>query len=391
MKISRPTLIQQDSAIVYQAKVESSLGSQPLWFSFPPQYRDLVSDRADGALVAMLLPAMILGEDVSIDGPLSERLYYNLSGRAQGLLTTLLPQLNRVKIHAEHLDPALRSPDTEGGVATGFSGGVDSFCALADHLPRYNPDVVPSRALTHLLYNNVGSHGSGGEGLFRDRYRTLENTAKDFGLPFVSINSNIGVFYEGFSFEKSHTLRNTAAALVLQRGISAFLYASAFDYSRIQAQPGCSMGSIDPMLLPLLGTETFEAIAVGSEYTRAEKISRLTTVPETYTTLDVCASSKQAGNCCQCAKCLWALVALEATGKLDKYSGQFNLDRYYQIRDRYLPEILLGKHLFSQELLNFAESQGYAFPAKARLLAKVPFYLEGRNLGRKIRDRLRKK
>ncbi len=371
--------------------MESSLGANPLWFSFPEQYRELVSDRADGAMVALLLPAMVLGEDIYIDGPLSERLYYNFSGRAQALLKTLLPQLSRVQIHAEHLEPALKSSDSPEGVATGFSGGVDSFCALADHLPRYKPDVVPSRTLTHLLYNNVGSHGSGGEGLFRDRYRTLEDTAQHFGLPFISINSNIGLFYQGIAFEKSHTLRNTAAALVLQRGISAFLYASAFDYGRIEAKPGRSMGSIDPMLLPLLGTETFEAIAVGSEYTRAEKILRLTKVPETYTTLDVCASSKKAGNCCQCAKCLWALVALEATGSLNKYSSQFNLDRYYQIRDRYLPEILLGEHLFSQELLDFAESQGYEFSAKSRLLAKVPFYLEGREMGRKLRDRLRKK
>ncbi|MEM9246784.1 MAG: hypothetical protein AAGA67_13750, partial [Cyanobacteria bacterium P01_F01_bin.153] len=125
MKVSRPTLIQRDNAIVYQAKVESSLGSHSLWFSFPAQYRDLESDHADGAMVALLLPAMVLGEDVSIDGSLSERLYYNFSGRAQGLLRALLPQLNRVKIHAEHLDPVVRSPDSPGGVATGFSGGVD--------------------------------------------------------------------------------------------------------------------------------------------------------------------------------------------------------------------------------------------------------------------------
>ncbi|MEM9246786.1 MAG: hypothetical protein AAGA67_13760, partial [Cyanobacteria bacterium P01_F01_bin.153] len=59
--------------------------------SFPEQHGDLVSDRADGALAALLFPAMARGEDIHIEGTLSERLYYNLSGRCQALLRSLDP------------------------------------------------------------------------------------------------------------------------------------------------------------------------------------------------------------------------------------------------------------------------------------------------------------
>ncbi len=389
MKISAPELVHAEGNITYRVAVESATGSRPLWFSLSEQYRDLVSDRADGALVALLFPAMARGEDIHVAGVLSERLYYNLSGRCQALLQSLDPTLKTIKIHAQHLTS---TPPKSAGVAMGFSGGVDSFCALVDHCPRYNPTVAPSYAITHLLYNNVGSHGSGGKELFLNRYHALQPFISSLGLPFIAINSNAGEFYDGLPFAKVHTVLNTAVPLVLQQGIGVFLYASALHYASISSSGTGGTAKIDPMLLPLLSTENLDAVSVGCEYTRAEKVLRLTEVPDTYTRLDVCCSShKQGGNCSQCDKCLWSMVALEAIGALEHYADQFNLERYRQIRDRYLPEILLKDHPRSDDLLDLAASQNYTFPRKARLFAHIPLFLQGRQIVRHLRDRLRRK
>ncbi|MEM6501346.1 MAG: hypothetical protein AAF685_05860 [Cyanobacteria bacterium P01_C01_bin.89] len=392
MKISAPELAHAEGNIKYRVAVESATGSQPLWFSLAEQYTELVSDRADGALAALLFPAMVRGEDIHVEGVLSERLYYNLSGRCQALLRSLDPTLKTIKIHAPHLASATSESTAKAtGVATGFSGGVDSFCALVDHYPRYNPTVVPSHAITHLLYNNVGSHGSGGKELFLNRYRALQPFVKTLGLPFIAVNSNAGEFYNGLPFAKVHTVLNTAVSLVLQRGIRVFLYASALHYAKISSSGAGGTAKIDPLLLPLLSTENLDAVSVGCEYTRAEKLLRLTEVPDTYAHLDVCcASHKQGGNCSQCDKCLWTLVALEAVGALEHYENQFNMERYRQIRDRYLPEILLGDHPRSGELLTLAASHNYTFPKKARLFARIPLFLKGRQTFRHWRDRLRK-
>ena len=98
MKISAPELAHAEGNITYRVAVESATGLQPLWFSLAEQYTELVSDRADGALAALLFPAMVRGEDIHVEGVLSERLYYNLSGRCQALLRSLDPILKTIKI-----------------------------------------------------------------------------------------------------------------------------------------------------------------------------------------------------------------------------------------------------------------------------------------------------
>ena len=49
MKISRPVLVEEDGLAKYKVTIESSLGSQTLWYSVEKEYRDLLSDRADAA------------------------------------------------------------------------------------------------------------------------------------------------------------------------------------------------------------------------------------------------------------------------------------------------------------------------------------------------------
>jgi hypothetical protein len=291
----------------------------------------------------------------------SERLFYSISSRYQALLQTVYPELHTVNIYAEEVQPA---DEQAKGVATGFSGGIDSFSILADH---HYSSPPPGFELTHLLYNNVGSHASGGDRLFRERYERLVPAAERIGLPFVAVNSNLDSFYENFRFQKSHTPRNASVALLLQRGIGRFLYASAFDYSNIEVEETYDSAYFDPITLPLLSTGNLDALSVGSEYSRVEKTLQVTGLEDAHEFLDVCILDDKPSNCSTCWKCKRTLLTLEIAGLLDTFEDVFDLDAYRSVRESYLVSVLNSSDPLLQEIAEFAAHQNYTFPLKTKL------------------------
>jgi hypothetical protein len=302
MILSSPDIVQKERQIFHQVTVESPKGSSLLWYSVEDSFGDLLSRSCDAALVGLLIPAMARGEDIHIRGAISARLLYNISGPCQRLLCYVMPRLSPIRITADTLSPG-QTPRPEG-VATGFSGGVDSYCVLADNL---GADTLPGFRITHLLFNNVGSHGKDNEQMFHARFEHLAPCAKRLGLPFVKVNSNLGSFFgKGLGFIKTHTFRNASVALLLQGGIGRYLYASAFNYQNVFVGRSRQIAYTDSISLPLLSTDTLDAFSAGSEYTRVEKTVRVADFPESYGSLDVCINSHQHGtvtNCSVCPKC----------------------------------------------------------------------------------------
>jgi len=316
MKISKPQIVQEKEQIFYKVDVESFQGKQNLWYSLHESFGNLLSNSCDAPLVALLIPAMAIGEDIHIKGLVSEKLFYNLSGPFQRLLQHMMPSLCKIDIYPEDLcnGRADRAP----GVATGFSGGIDSYCVLADY---YYSNISERFKVTHLLFNNVGSHGRGAEGeqLFRKRYERLLPVTKLLKLPFIMINSNLDSFYddEEFGFEKTNTIRNASVAFLLQGGIDRWIYASSYQYSNVFVGQTYNMAYGDTITLPLLSTDTLDVFSAGSEYTRVEKTLRVAEVPDSYGTIDVCVNSHNTSgytNCSTCMKCLRTLATLEIAG-----------------------------------------------------------------------------
>ena len=351
--------------------VESVKGNATLWYSLHESFSDLVSNSCDAPLVALLIPAMATGEDIHIDGKISERLFYNLTRPYQRLLRQYIPTLHLVRINADNVSSD--QTNRAAGVATGFSGGIDSYCVVADH---YFSKVLDGFRITHLLFNNVGSHGRGGEKLFRERYYRLLPVTEQLGLPFIMTNSNLPYFYDqGLNHQKTHTLRNASVALLLQGGIGRYMYASAYNYKDILIRPYHDLTRCDAISVPLLSTEMLDSFSTGSEYTRVEKTLRVAEVMPSYSSLDVCANPNNTTgytNCSTCSKCLRTLATLEIAGLIDHYSGVFDLNAYRSRRDVYFAK-LLGSHTpLQKEIVQFAKQRNYSFPISARLAQ--PFF-----------------
>ncbi len=325
MKIGKPEISVEENTVVHRTEIESGDGRRDLWFRVDAKFGDLVTDTCDAPLVGLLIPAMAAGEDIHISGPISERLFYNLSSPYQTLLQHILPALLKVEIHPDQLRAEHgRAP----GVATGFSGGIDSFCVLADH--HYSSECPDGFRLTHLVFNNVGSHGNGEQGrrLFRKRSDHLAPKVKRMGLPFVLVDSNLGSFYEeGLAFAKTHTPRNIAVALLLQQGIRRYMYAAAYTLRHTYVGPDYDISRTDPISLPLLSTEVQEVMPGGEIYTRVEKSLKIAEIADSYDTLDVCVRGEDI-NCSQCNKCVLTMAPLDAAGLLDRYSARFHVDAY---------------------------------------------------------------
>lgn len=170
MRIHKPEIVRKGLETAYQVSVDSILGERTLWFRVPREHEELLTRSCNPALVGLLLPAMAAGEDIVVDGPVSEKLWFNLSGPLQHLLKHNAPYLQHIKIIADSADNQVGNL---GGVATGLSGGVDSFFTLKTYA---GEEVTPGFRLTHLFVNNVGSPDGGI--MFRERFERLKPVAE---------------------------------------------------------------------------------------------------------------------------------------------------------------------------------------------------------------------
>lgn len=337
-------------------------GSSELWYEFDATYAQHVDPaRCDAAVLALLPKAMRQGEDIEVRGPLSPKLFANLNMFVGDMLASFW-STNQIRVRADRM----RIPDPgHGGVATGFSCGIDSLCAVKEFVQDPPHD---SYRLTHLLFHNVGSHARGAERLWKERLTHVREAATHFDLPILAVNSNMDELIP-FGFQETHTLRNTSVMMLFQGLISKLIYASTYQYRDISLSSTKDMAYIDPMLAPLLATEAFEVIPSGSQYSRPRKTELVAQLPESRKILDVCVLPDHAGNCSGCWKCLRTLITLDILGVVDEYASVFDLDKYHRLRKGYLIEVLASKGTFEREIRELAEERGYHISRSARFAA----------------------
>jgi hypothetical protein len=384
MKISTPQISIENDLAYFRVSVESSAGKEILWYTIPAEHAELLSDSSDGALVALLMPAMEKGEDIYVDGTVSERLLHNLSGPLQEILQLQLPFLKKISITVKEINENRTIPPK--GVATGFSGGIDSSSVLYNYC---SEDTSPGYRITHLLFNNVGSHGKKGEQLFEKRYKELSSAAESLGFPFLKINSNLESFYnKRIDFPATHTLRNGSVPLMLQNGIGRYFYASGLHFLNVDLGPRSSISRGDAVILPYLSTETLDFMSIGAEFTRVEKALQVTKIPQSRESLSVCHNENNLSgyrNCGTCVKCLKILTTLDIAGCMEDYGTAFNLNAYKSQKTLHIAELLSLKDPYTKEILQFAKDRGYRFPMLSCLINASGFFVFKRLLKRVLK------
>ena len=370
MTIHAPTISERGQITRLSADVTFPDGTQTLWFECDKAHANgFTPEASDAFVVAALIVAMRRGLDIAVEGSMSSRLHYHLTTAYMELLSSLLPDTRVVDIEAKRLH---RTIWRGSGAITGFSGGIDSFCTVLEHRAG---QVQQEYEITHLLFNNVGSHGQSDhdDRVFADRFVRLESVARDrFALPLIAVDSNLDDFI-GMDFQLTHTLRNVAVALLFHNFAAKYLYSSTVHFCDCSARPTYDIGYADAIGVPLLSTESMECISSGSRHTRFAKTKLVAANPASFATLDVCVMPPVGGrtNCSTCWKCLRTELTLEVIGALPNYATAFDLDAYRRLRWIYLCEVLRSRQPLLQEIRAGMQSHGYKVPASARVAAAI--------------------
>ena len=82
MIIHSPELKLKNDYAIISSQIEFETTKFPfpkeLWFRFPKEYEDYILPRGDAFLVGMIIPAMVVGEDIKINAPVSPKLINGL-------------------------------------------------------------------------------------------------------------------------------------------------------------------------------------------------------------------------------------------------------------------------------------------------------------------------
>ena len=231
------------------------------------------------------------------------------------------------------------------------------------------------RRATNLLFNNVGSHGQSEHDrkIFRDRFARLETVARDcFALPLIAVDSNLDEFI-GMDFQRTHTIRNLAVALLFQKLAAKYFYSSTVHFRDCRVRPTYDIGYADAIGVPLLSTESMACMSNGSQHTRFGKTEVVATEPTSFAALDVCVMPPVGAgtNCSKCWKCLRTELTLEVIGALSNYGTAFDLAIYRKLRWIYICEVLRSKEPLLREIRAGMRSYDYKVPLSARVAAAI--------------------
>lgn len=357
----------------------------PIWFSVPKEYGAYLSDdRYDGFLVALLYPAMAYGEDIEIDGPVSEKLLYNITQYVVHILLAYSPWLQKINISTkETTDKAINATH----VGAGFSGGVDSFTTIYD---RFACETNPKYKIDTLVNLNVGNYyGNDPENtdaLFQRAYSRLSGFPNSVGLPYIPVNSSLAYVYnEKWNFQKVHLLNTLSGVLTLQNHFHRYYFGSALSYKEIP--DAVRLGRdfdiaafCDVYICQFLSTETLSFIPDGHQYTRFQKTERLSHYPPTYEFLEVAAPDSTGKQPISRPKSIRVLTSLDTLDKLELYSGIFDLAKYRRRRFLIRCQVSVGhrkRDPFATDNIEFARLYGKSFPnyLVALIVCKAVFSL----------------
>ena len=371
MLIGKPVARRTSEETTLSARVSFQGREEECFYSVPAKHADFADTESSNCfLVGMLYPAMRYGEDVHVEGTVSARLLYNLNEYLVPLMASCDERLRRIKITADSTDDRGRAEAK--AVGTGFSGGIDSFATIYEHFARPEPDGFK---ITHLFFFNVGAHGipkkpgdmDAIERQFRARYEKFRGFPEEVGLPFVPVDSNVHAFHPWGHLEVA-TFATVSAVMFLQRGIRRYYLASSgHTYRQLWKFLGDggrpdAIERVNMVLLPWLSTESLDLVDDGNLHDRSMKTVLVAGYPPASKYLNVCYGHDTLDtNCSVCPKCVRTLLTLDILGKLEAFSGVFDIARYKrEARRRAIADTIVGerRNLFAKHLMDLARERG---------------------------------
>lgn len=318
MIIHLPEILQQEKHTLLWSRIEwqKDRNTFPnlVWFRVPNPFGKYLTVQSDPFLIPILLAAMFLGEDIEVRGTISPKLAYHLK-EYQHIFHFRFPKLLQpVTIEYQHLAPLEVTPM---GVGTTFSGGVDSLFTLWKHLP--TNQTIPDYQVTHAIFIHGFDILPGAQANYQCLYDRFLPWTQKLGVCLIPIETNI-VSLTHLRLPLSYFLgpHIIATGQALGGLFHRFYIPSSWDYFHLAKKAYSS----DPLVDPLLSTDTLEVINHGTTHRRVEKVAEIANWELPHNILWVCQEHRfetPTWNCSWCEKCIRTMIPLYALGKLDQF------------------------------------------------------------------------
>ncbi len=277
-------------------------------------------------MLANLLP-MAWVYDAEIEVPVCDADFYNSIEQFKQGYRDMYPMISfNGKLTVKDLQ--VNVLEAQHGCATFFSGGVDAFNTLTQHLYE-KPTLLTLWGADVRLDDCIG-------------WSRVENhlvrTAQDFCVDYVTVRSEFRIFMnEGIltqkvaksgdswwhGFQHGIGIISHAAPAMYMLGLKTVYIASSFT-----ALDKVTCAS-DPTIDNYVKFCGCNVIHDGYEFTRQMKIHNIAQFvkrTEKHISLRVCWESTGGGNCCNCEKCLRTIIGLYAEKENPKDYGFDNYD-----------------------------------------------------------------
>lgn len=377
--IGKPYIEEHSATVRLCADILLKDEKKTFYFEVEKKYRPyLCTEVSDAFLVGILNYAMFNGEDIKVEGKVSERLLYQIHTYFLVTLPVVRPHAyKKINVEAELYTGEIH---TEGAVGTSASGGVDSFYTISVH----TGNVLTSYKLTHLLIANQFNHYTSEEDTrkkFRDLLSKSQGIADNYGLELMGIYTNHNDFlFDGFVQE--YSLRICSYALALQKLFGVYYVSSGVPFGEFDFANHDSDG-FDVLNLSLMSTNNLTFYSSGGEVWRTQKIKKFADDPFIQSHLKVC-NNDDDQNCCTCEKCMRTMLSLDIIGKLPEFKNSFDISAFQRGRFKYLIVVESDTIEASRDLLRSIKEYGYHIPAAAILLGRT-FYRLGWYIKSKIK------
>ena len=321
------------------------------YFEFDIKYKKYLCDeRSDAFVMGLLTTAMENDMDIEFESPISEKLYYQLS-------TYYIPLVSKNNSSYPMYDIKIAGPTdnkiikNEKAVATGCSGGVDSFYTIAKHTSN---DIPKSYKLTHIVCSSSGTSDFTQERViknFKNTFDEIQKIADDCNLNAIVCYNNLYEFYK-VPFKGFQTFANTtygSIAFALQKLISIYYLSSGpsltYFNMDINVNGVGDASSFDLLTAQCITSENISFYSTGMELDRIEKQEYISDFEPAKKNLKVCGAYEYIKdlhfiNCSRCKKCIRTMSHLYVLGKLDNFKDVFDVEYFYKNKNK-----LLGKFL----------------------------------------------
>ncbi len=280
------------------------IGHDTVYFAFDKKYQDFLYEDASPFAATLLVPSMFLGQDIIIEGSISEKLYDGM----QKIIKTFVGWNIGMKSINIKVDRMTKDDIKAKNVATFFSGGVDSFYTYLKHKSDTEDKI------SHFVLIKGTDIDLSSEALWEKTLDNIRSIASAENIELIEVESNIQALLEAILTPNyTHGGSLAAVGLCLRRGLKKIYIPSSFNCT-VPVIPWGTHIELDNNW----SSENLVFEHDGSESNRVQKVERQvakSSLAMKY--LRVCYMNiKGTYNCGKCDKCIRTMINLRVADKL---------------------------------------------------------------------------